>query len=127
MYLDKELTRQHLGPQIFSAVFLKILKKGQAEQERRVMLAKLVSNDKFFAGGSLKGDRSHLIEVADINVLKKIQKDNGDERRSWRSIPLNLDENFAAEKGLLLELNVRGQNLVPLIKLGKGESDAKAA
>ena len=91
------------------------------------MLAKLVSNDKFFAGGSLKGDRSHLIEVSDMSVLQKIKKAKGDERRSWRSIPLTLDENFAAEKGLLLELNVRGQNLVPLIKLGKGESDAKAA
>ena len=128
MYLlDKELTRQHLGPQLFSAVFLKKLKKGQTEQERRVMLAKLVSNDKFFAGGSLKGDRSHLIEVSDISVLKKIQKDNGDERRSWRSIPLNLDVSLAEEKGLLLELNVRGKNILPMIKLGKGESDAKAA
>jgi len=127
MYLDKTLTREHLGPQIFSAVFLKILKKGQVEQEKRTMLAKLVSADKFFAGGSLNGDRSHLLEVVDINVLKKIQADNGDEKRSWRSITLNLDENLAEEKGLLLELNVRGQDILPLIKLGKGESDAKAA
>ena len=128
MYLlDKELTRQHLGPQLFSAVFLKKLKKGQTEQERRVMLAKLVSNDKFFAGGSLNGDRSHLLEVVDMSVLKKIQKDNGDERRSWRSITLNLDVSLAEEKGLLLELNVRGKNILPMIKLGKGESDAKAA
>jgi hypothetical protein len=127
MYLDKNATRDYLGPQIFSAVFLKILKKGQAEQERRVMLAKLVSADKFFAGGSLNGDRSHLLEVIDMSVLKKIQKAKGDEKRSWRSITLNLDESLAAEKGLLLELNVRGQNLIPLIKLGKGESDAKAA
>jgi hypothetical protein len=127
MYLDKNATRHYLGPQIFSAVFLKILKKGQAEQERRVILAKLVSADKFFAGGSLNGDRSHLLEVIDMSVLKKIQKAKGDEKRSWRSITLNLDESLAAEKGLLLELNVRGQNLIPLIKLGKGESDAKAA
>jgi len=127
MYLDKNATRDYLGPQIFSAVYLKILKKGQAEQERRVMLAKLVSADKFFAGGSLNGDRSHLLEVIDMSVLKKIQKAKGDEKRSWRSITLNLDESLAAEKGLLLELNVRGQNLIPLIKLGKGESDAKAA
>ena len=127
MYLDKELTRQHLGAQLFSAVFLKILKKGQVEQEKRTMLAKLVSNDKFFAGGSLNGDRSHLLEVVDINVLKKIQADNGDEKRSWRSITLNLDVSLAKEKGLLLELNVRGQDILPLIKLGKGESDAKAA
>jgi len=127
MYLNKELTRQHLGAQLFSAVFLKILKKGQVEQEKRTMLAKLVSNDKFFAGGSLNGDRSHLLEVVDINVLKKIQADNGDEKRSWRSITLNLDVSLAKEKGLLLELNVRGQDILPLIKLGKGESDAKAA
>ena len=127
MYLDKKATREYLGPQLFSAVFLKILKKGQVEQEKRTMLAKVVSNDKFFAGGSLNGDRSHLLEVVDVSVLKKIQKDNGDEKRSWRSIPLNLDENLAEEKGLLLELNVRGQNIIPLIKLGKGERDAKAA
>jgi len=127
MYLDKNATREYLGPQLFSAVFLKILKKGQVEQEKRTILAKLVSHDKFFAGGSLNGDRSHLLEVVDVSVLKKIQKDNGDEKRSWRSITLNLDKNLAEEKGLLLELNVRGQNLIPLIKLGKGESDAKAA
>jgi hypothetical protein len=124
MYLDKNATREYLGPQLFSAVFLKKLKKGQVEQEKRVMLAKLVSADKFFAGGSLNGERSHLLEVVDINVYKK----NPDTpQRSWRSITLNLDESLAAEKGLLLELNVRGQNLIPLIKLGKGESDAKAA
>ena len=127
MYLDKTLTRDYLGPQIFSAVYLKILKKGQIEQEKRTILAKLVSADKFFAGGSLNGDRSHLIEVIDISVLKKIQKDNGDEKRSWRSITLNLDVSLAEEKGLLLELNVRGKNILPMIKLGKGESDAKAA
>ena len=127
MYLDKKATREYLGSQLLSAVFLKILKKGQVEQEKRTMLAKVVSNDKFFAGGSLNGDRSHLLELVDVSVLKKIQADNGDERRSWRSIPLNLDENLAEEKGLLLELNVRGQNIIPLIKLGKGESDAKAA
>tara|TARA_R100001244_G_scaffold127288_1_gene97834 strand:+ start:128 stop:598 length:471 start_codon:yes stop_codon:yes gene_type:complete len=125
MYLDKKLTREHLGPQIFSAVFLKILKKGQDEQERRVMLAKLVSADKFFAGGSLNGDRSHLLEVVDMSVLKKIQKDNGDEKRSWRSITLNLDESLAEEKGLLLELNVRGQDILPLIKLGKEKPNPK--
>ena len=127
MYLDKNATREYLGPQLFSAVFLKILKKGQVEQEKRTILAKLVSHDKFFAGGSLNGDRSHLLELVDVSVLKKIQKDNGDEKRSWRSIPLNLDENLAEEKGLLLELNVRGQNIIPLIKLGKEEGERNAA
>jgi hypothetical protein len=131
MYLDKKATLDLIGTQMFSAVFLKKLKKGQAEQEERTMLAKLVSHEKFFAGGSLNGDRSLLLEVIDINVLKKIQAkpdfQDGDEKYSWRSITLNLDENLAKEKGLLLKLNIRGQNIIPLIKLVKGEINAKAA
>ena len=113
MYLDKKATLDLIGTQIFSAVSLKKLKKGQAEQEERTMLAKLVVDEKFFAGGSLNGDRSLLLEVIDINILKKVT--------------LNLDENLAKEKGLLLKLNIRGQNIIPLIKLVKGEINAKAA
>ena len=102
---------------------MKKLKKGQAEQEERTMLAKLVVDEKFFAGGSLNGDRSLLLEVIDINILKKVD----DPKKAWRSITLNLDENLAKEKGLLLKLNIRGQNIIPLIKLVKGEINAKAA
>lgn len=123
MYLDKKATLDFIGTQMFSAVFLKKLKKGQAEQEERTMLAKLVVDEKFFAGGSLNGDRSLLLEVIDINVLKKVD----DPKKAWRSITLNLDENLAQEKGLLLKLNIRGQNIIPLIKLVKGEINAKAA
>ena len=123
MYLDKKATLDLIGTQIFSAVSLKKLKKGQAEQEERTMLAKLVSHEKFFAGGSLNGDRSLLLEVIDINILKKVD----DPKKAWRSITLNLDENLAKEKGLLLKLNIRGQNIIPLIKLVKGEINAKAA
>ena len=123
MYLDKKATLDFIGTQMFSAVFLKKLKKGQAEQEERTMLAKLVVDEKFFAGGSLNGDRSLLLEVIDINILKKVD----DPKKAWRSITLNLDENLAQEKGLLLKLNIRGQNIIPLIKLVKGEINAKAA
>ena len=123
MYLDKKATLDLIGTQIFSAVSLKKLKKGQAEQEERTMLAKLVVDEKFFAGGSLNGDRSLLLEVNDINILKKVD----DPKKAWRSITLNLDENLAKEKGLLLKLNIRGQNIIPLIKLVKGEINAKAA
>jgi len=125
MYLDKKATLDFIGTQMFSAVSLKKLKKGQAEQEKRTMLAKLVVDEKFFAGGSLNGDRSLLLEVIDINILKKVD----DPKKAWRSITLNLDENLAQEKGLLLKLNIRGQDIIPLIKadLGKGESNAKAA
>ena len=123
MYLDKKATLHLIGTQIFSAVSLKKLKKGQAEQEERTMLAKLVVDEKFFAGGSLNGDRSLLLEVIDINILKKVD----DPKKAWRSITLNLDENLAKEKGLLLKLNIRGQNIIPLIKLVKGEINAKAA
>ena len=123
MYLDKKATLDLIGTQIFSAVSLKKLKKGQAEQEERTMLAKLVVDEKFFAGGSLNGDRSLLLEVIDINILKKVD----DPKKAWRSITLNLDENLAQEKGLLLKLNIRGQNIIPLIKLVKGEINAKAA
>ncbi len=123
MYLDKKATLDLIGTQIFSAVSLKKLKKGQAEQEERTMLAKLVVDEKFFAGGSLNGDRSLLLEVIDINILKKVD----DPKKAWRSITLNLDENLAKEKGLLLKLNIRGQNIIPLIKLVKGEINAKAA
>jgi|TARA_R110002012_G_scaffold280114_1_gene468555 hypothetical protein len=127
MYLEKKATLDFIGPQIFSAVFLKKLKKGEVEQVKRTMLAKLVSHEKFFAGGSLNGDRSLLIEVIDINILKKIQAKDGDEKGSWRSITLNLDKNIAEEKGLLLELKIRGQNIIPLINLAKEGNNVKAA
>ena len=41
--------------------------------------------EKFFAGGELLGNREHLLEVLDVNILKK-NKDNP--RKAWRSINL---------------------------------------
>ena len=50
------------------------------------MLCKLPTNEKFFSGGELKGDRSHLLEVLDVTILRK----NPDEpRKAWRSVNLN--------------------------------------
>ena len=49
------------------------------------MVCKLPSADRFFSGGELKGDRSRLLSVIDINLLRK----GVDPKRAWRSI--NLD------------------------------------
>ena len=116
MYLDKIKTYEHIGNEIFSAVFLKKLKKGQDQQEERTMLAKIVSNEKFFAGGSLNGDRSLLLEVVDMVALKKVD----DPKKAWRSITLNLDPKLSAEKGLLKHLKIRGNDVIPAIKLVGG-------
>ncbi|HSG31634.1 MAG TPA: hypothetical protein VLB82_08825 [Thermodesulfobacteriota bacterium] len=49
------------------------------------MLCKLPTNEKFFNGGELKGNRDHLLEVIDITVLRKTKEP----KKSWRSINLN--------------------------------------
>ena len=96
-----------LGTEFFSAIFIK--KNG----EERKILAKLhVKDQKFFAGGELLGDRNHLLECIDVNVLKDIQKNGGDEKRSWRSIQLNN----------LISLKIKGVEYIQ-----KGESNAQAA
>ena len=96
-----------IGTEFFSAIFTK--KNG----EERKILAKLhVKDQKFFAGGELLGDRNHLLECIDVNVLKNIQKNGGDEKRSWRSIQLNN----------LISLKIKGVEYVQ-----KGESNAQAA
>jgi|TARA_Y100001963_G_scaffold27535_1_gene37517 hypothetical protein len=106
-----EYTKQDLfkiiGTEFFSAIFTK--KNG----EERKILAKLhVKDQKFFAGGELLGDRNHLLECIDVNVLKDIQKNGGDEKRSWRSIQLNN----------LISLKIKGVEYIQ-----KGESNAQAA
>ena len=53
----------------------------------RKMTCRLVSNDKFFKGGELLGDRSHLLEVIDIDLLRRNK--GKDPTRCWRSIQLN--------------------------------------
>jgi hypothetical protein len=63
------------------------IKKLNAKQSIGASLfCKLPTNEKFFNGGELKGNRDHLLEVIDINLLKK-NKDNP--RKAWRSINLN--------------------------------------
>ena len=57
----------------------------KADKTKRKMTCKLPTNEKFFAGGDLLGNREHLLEVLDVNILKK-NKDNP--RKAWRSINL---------------------------------------
>ena len=76
----KKLIKQSVGEKIFSVSFVK------ANNTERTMLCKLPTAEKFFSGGELLGNREHLLEVIDVNVLKK-NKDNP--RKAWRSINLN--------------------------------------
>ncbi len=76
----KKIIRQAIGTKFVSIEFIK------ADKTKRKMLCKLPTNEKFFAGGELLGNREHLLEVIDVNILKK-NKDNP--RKAWRSI--NLD------------------------------------
>ena len=101
--MKKEYLLEKIGPEFFSAIFTK------ANGEMRTILGKLhVKDQKFFAGGKLLGDRSHLLECIDVNILKKVD----DPKRAWRSIQLNN----------LISLKVKGEELVK-----KGESNAVAA
>ena len=75
----KKIIRQAIGTKFVSIEFIK------ADKTKRKMLCKLPTNEKFFAGGELLGNREHLLEVIDVNILKK-NKDNP--RKAWRSINL---------------------------------------
>ena len=79
MFIKKDV-KKAVGTKLFSATFEK------ADKSKRTMLCKLPTNEKFFAGGELKGNREHLLEVIDVNLLKK-NKDNP--KKVWRSINLN--------------------------------------
>ena len=76
----KKIVRQSIGTSLFSATWIK------ADGKPRTILGKLPTNEKFFNGGELKGNRDHLLEVIDVNLLKK-NKDNP--KKVWRSINLN--------------------------------------
>ena len=79
MFIKKTL-KQSIGSKLFSVQFIK------ADNTKRTMLCKLPTNEKFFSGGELKGDRSHLLEVLDVTILRK----NPDEpKKAWRSVNLN--------------------------------------
>ena len=78
-------TRENMKATIFNCGIFSVgfIKK---DGTKRHMNCRSVSNDKFFMGGELKGNREHLLEVIDVNLLKK-NKDNP--RKAWRSINLN--------------------------------------
>ena len=78
MFIKKTL-KQSIGSKLFSVQFIK------ADNTKRTMLCKLPTNEKFFSGGELKGNRDHLLEVIDITVLRKTKEP----KKSWRSINLN--------------------------------------
>ena len=76
----KDILKKAINNKLFSVEFIK------ADNSKRRMLCKLPTNEKFFSGGELKGDRSHLLEVLDVTVLRK----NPDEpKQAWRAVNLN--------------------------------------
>ena len=77
--MKKKNVKLSIGNSLFSATFIK------ADDKPRTILGKLPTNEKFFSGGELKGNRDHLLEVIDMTVLRKTK----DAKKSWRSINLN--------------------------------------
>jgi len=75
----KKIVKQSIGASLFSATWIK------ADGKPRTILGKLPTNEKFFNGGELKGNREHLLEAIDITLLKK-NKDKPKE--VWRSVNL---------------------------------------
>ena len=88
MFIKKDV-KKAIGTKLFSATFEK------ADKSKRTMLCKLPTNEKFFAGGELKGNREHLLEVIDVNLLKK---NKYNPRKAWRCINLTT----------LISLKIRG-------------------
>ena len=76
---DKNVMKKAIRNSFFSVEFVK------ANKQKRKMTCKLPTNEKFFSGGELLGNREHLLEVIDVNVLNN-NKDNP--RKAWRSINL---------------------------------------
>ena len=77
--MKKDTIKKAVGSLLFSVEYEK------ADKSKRTMLCKLPTNKKFFSGGELKGDRSHLLEVIDVTVLRKTKEP----KKAWRSINLN--------------------------------------
>ena len=74
----KKIVKQSIGNRLFSATWI------TAKNKPRTILGKLPTNEKFFNGGELKGNREHLLETIDVTILRK----NKDPKKSWRSINL---------------------------------------
>ena len=64
MFIKKNVKRS-IGASLFSATWIK------ADGNPRTILGKLPTNEKFFNGGELKGDRRHLLETIDVTILRK--------------------------------------------------------
>jgi hypothetical protein len=63
--IRKDMLKKAISNKLFSVEFIK------ADKTKRKMLCKLPTDEKFFAGGELLGNREHLLEVLDVNILKK--------------------------------------------------------
>ena len=77
--MEKKNVKLCIGNTLFSATWIK------ADDKPRTILGKLPTNEKFFNGGELKGNRDHLLEVIDMTLLRKTK----DPKKSWRSINLS--------------------------------------
>ena len=89
----KLILKNILSKEIVSISFKK------ANGKDRKIVCRIPTDQKFFSGGELKGNRDHLLEVIDLNLLKK----NKDEpRKAWRSINLNT----------IFSIRMRGQEWV---------------
>ena len=77
--MNKKNVKLCIGNKLFSATWIK------ADKKPRTILGKLPTNEKFFNGGKLKGNRDHLLEVIDITLLRK----GTNPKKVWRSINLN--------------------------------------
>ena len=75
----KDILKKAINNKLFSVEFIK------ADNSKRRMLCKLPTNEKFFNGGELKGNRDHLLEVIDVTILRKTKEP----KKAWRSINLN--------------------------------------
>ena len=75
----KDILKKAINNKLFSVEFIK------ADKTKRTMLCKLPTNEKFFSGGELKGNRDHLLEVIDVTILIKTKEP----KKAWRSIKLN--------------------------------------
>jgi len=77
--MNKKNVKLSIGNSLFSATFIK------ADNKSRTILGKLPTDEKFFNGGELKGNRDHLLEVIDMTLLRK----GANPKKVWRSINLN--------------------------------------
>ena len=76
---NKSILKNILSNEIVSISFKK------ANGDNRKIVCRIPTNEKFFNGGELKGNRDHLLEVIDMTLLRK----GANPKKVWRSINLN--------------------------------------